>query len=180
MLRSRFALAAAIALLATSAAAEDQSDVAESPDRYETVVLQGRVTWTAEALRRLHGVRTDPEVAEQSLVLETAAGELHPLAEDARGIAFRRDERLREIDVELLGRRHHGSPFIQVVEIRELRDGRRYELDYWCEICAIAMYELKACDCCQGPIELRRRLIEEPPVEKLSPPDEDQPAAEME
>ena len=36
----------------------------------------------------------------------------------------------------------------------------RLELDYWCDICAIAMYELKECECCQGPIELRRRKTE--------------------
>jgi hypothetical protein len=95
------------------------------------------------------------------LVLETPKGELHPLVEDIRGRGFRRDPRFRNIDVELVVRQHPGVPFIQVVRLFQLRDGAKYELDYWCEICSIAMFELKECECCQGPIELRSRKVEE-------------------
>ena len=49
---------------------------------------------------------------------------------------------------------------IQVIRAYELAKGGKFELDYWCEICAIAMFELKECDCCQGPIELRRQRVQ--------------------
>lgn len=111
----------------------------------------------AEALARLHGVKQVPEAAERTLALETADGALHPLIEDVRGRAFRRDERLRKMQVELLVRQHKGSPVVQIVRVYELTKEGKSEVDYWCEICAIAMFELKECDCCQGPIELRRR-----------------------
>ena len=45
------------------------------------------------------------------------------------------------------------------IKVYALQGGQRYELDYWCEICAISMVELKDCDCCQGPIELRRSEV---------------------
>jgi hypothetical protein len=89
--------------------------------------------------------------------LQTKSGELIPLWEDVRGRAFRRDERLRKMEVELLVRRYQGSPVVQVIRVFEVAEGGLYEVDYWCEICAIAMYELKECECCQGPIELRKR-----------------------
>ncbi|MCA9222733.1 MAG: hypothetical protein KDA71_20565, partial [Planctomycetales bacterium] len=79
------------------------------------------------------------------------------IVEDVRGRAFRRDDRLRKMRVELLVRRYAGVPAVQIIRVFELTDEGRFELDYWCDICAIAMFELKACDCCQGPIELRRR-----------------------
>ncbi len=126
---------------------------------HELKRLRGRVVWLAEAQSRLHGIKTVPEAKEHVLALETANGELHPLVEDIRGRAFRRDERLRKIDVELLVRQHHGSPMVQVVQVFELTKDDKYEIDYWCTICSIAMFELKECDCCQGPIEYRRQPV---------------------
>lgn len=140
---------------------------------FTTKALRGRVVWLAEALSRLHGVKTVPEAAERVLVLETSGGDLYPLVEDVRGRAFRRDARLRQMNVELLVRQHAGSPVVQVVRAFELADGGKLELDYWCEICSIALYELKECDCCQGPIELRKRPVDVPPGDNL--PDHPRP-----
>ncbi len=126
---------------------------------YVTTTLRGRVVWLAEAQTRLHGIKTVPEAKERVLALETAQGKLHPLVEDIRGRAFRRDERLRTIEVELLVRQYQGSPMVQVVQVFELTKDGRFEIDYWCTICSIAMFELKECDCCQGPIEFRRQLV---------------------
>ena len=52
--------------------------------------------------------------------------------------------------------------------------GRRQEMDYWCEICSIPMYEIKACECCQADIDLRLRPGKLPaylslPAKKHSP-----------
>jgi hypothetical protein len=132
-------------------------NVAPAEPKVETLTLRGRVGWMRDVLQRRFGVQTVPESRERILCLETAAGEVYPLAEDIRGRAFRVDPRLRDMPVEMEVRRHVGSPMIQVIRLYELRDNERWELDYWCEICAIAMFELKACDCCQGPIDLRRR-----------------------
>jgi hypothetical protein len=65
--------------------------------------------------------------------------------------------------VELVVRRYPGSPFVQVMQLFEIRKDGKYELDYWCDICSIIMYELKDCDCCQGPIELRRTKVSDGP-----------------
>jgi hypothetical protein len=150
-----------IVFVALSYAAEPEQKKAE-PAKQEprTHSLRGRVVWLSEVLARRQ-IKEVPEAAERVLVLETAGGELHPLVEDIRGRGFRRDERLRNIDVELLVRQHPGVPFIQVIRVFQLRDGAKYELDYWCEICSIAMFELKECECCQGPIELRSRKVDE-------------------
>jgi hypothetical protein len=128
--------------------------------KFELQTLRGRVVWMSEALAKQFGIKEVPEVAERLLALRTSDGALHPLVEDVRGRAFRRDPRFRDLEVELLARKYKGSPLLQVVQVFELQKDGKYELDYWCEICSIAMFELKDCECCQGPIELRRRKVE--------------------
>jgi hypothetical protein len=136
----------------------EESEVEAERPRFETETLRGKIVWMSEALERRFGIQSVPEAAELLLALEAQGGRLHPLVEDTRGRAFRRDPRLRNLkDCELFVRRFHDSPMVQVIRLYEHSGGERYELDYWCEICAIAMFELKACDCCQGDIELRRR-----------------------
>ena len=127
---------------------------------YETKSLRGEVLWMADALERRFDVTTVPEAEDRILALETEDGALLPIVEDLRGRAFRKDDRLRDRPVELLVRQFKDSPMIQVVRLYALKPDGKYELDYWCDICAIAMFELKACDCCQGPIELRERKID--------------------
>ncbi len=140
-------------------AAADETPAEQT--KYVTKTLRGRVVWLNEALARRHGVKTVPEAAERVLALETADGQLFPIVEDIRGRSFRRDKRLRNIDVELPVRQYEGSPFVQVIQIFAVKKDGKYELDYWCEICAIAMFELKACDCCQADIELRSRKVKD-------------------
>lgn len=158
MSRTRALLASlCLAVCVCCASADDPKPAA----KFTTKTIRGRVVWLADSLARLHGIKTVPEAAERTLVLETADGALHPLVEDIRGRAFRRDKRLRNIDVELFVRQFDGSPMVQAVRVFELTEGEKLEIDYWCEICSIAMFELKECDCCQGPIELRRRAAKD-------------------
>jgi hypothetical protein len=142
---------------ATAPVADRESRVADSA--YTNLSLRGRVVWLAEALQKRHAIRTVPEARERVLALDVPGGKLHPLVEDTRGRAFRRDERLRGIPLELRVRQYGDSPAVQVIRVFALRGDGKYELDYWCDICAIAMYELQPCDCCQGSIELRARRV---------------------
>jgi hypothetical protein len=127
---------------------------------YTTETHRGHVVFHNEVFEKQTGVPAVPEAKERVLALQSEAGRLLPLLEDVRGRAFRRDERLRQMQVELVVRRYEQSPLLQVIRVFELAKDGRYEIDYWCEICAIAMFEKKDCECCQGPVELRRRKVE--------------------
>ncbi|MBL9123923.1 MAG: hypothetical protein JNG90_09850, partial [Planctomycetaceae bacterium] len=102
---------------------------------------------------------TDPAAAHDVAALETADGEIYPLVRDARGRGFWLDPRLRDRELELYVRQFRGSPVVQIIRVYTLRPEGKYELDYWCDICAIPMYELKACECCQGTTRLRERRV---------------------
>lgn len=159
-LQSYVLAVAVVALLFAPRLAGAEETVDDSPPPYVTKTISGRVVWLAEAMSRLHGIKAVPEARDRLLALETPGGQLHPIVEDVRGRAFRRDERLRKMKVELLVRQHRGLPLVQVVRVFEQTKEGKFEIDYWCEICSIALFELKECDCCQGPIELRRQPVD--------------------
>ena len=119
-------------------------------------LFTGKVVLAQEALKK-RGIKVAEEMKSQA-VLETESGELIPIAADWRGRAFYQDKRLRDRKVELVGYRQPGIPYLQVLGVyfSNSRDEREV-MDYWCDICSIPMYEIKDCECCQGPIRLRYR-----------------------
>jgi len=164
-------LLGALALLAAGAARVPPSEATSStPDaklvdsktasKFTMETLRGRVVWLDEALARKFGVSTEPAAAQSAVALETADGELLPIILDTRGRAFAVDERLRNIDVELFVRRYAGVPMIQVLRTFHVAADGLYELDYWCDVCAISMAILKDCECCQGPTRLREQRVD--------------------
>jgi hypothetical protein len=116
--------------------------------------FQGKVVFTHEALKR-RGVKAYPEELKGQVALETK-DELLPILPDWRGRAFYQDERLRNRDVELIGFRREGLPYLNVLTVYTFdAKSRRQYTDYWCDVCSIPMYEIKPCDCCQQEIRLR-------------------------
>jgi len=136
---------------APSAVAEDQS---EKQDKAHKELLTGQVKFLGPALRA-RGVKAYDEMDKQ-IVLIAENGELVPLVADWRGRAFYQDERLRDRKVQLVVRRRPDNPYAQVLIVYTFDEkGKRKYTDYWCDICSIPMYEIKECECCQGPIRLR-------------------------
>ncbi|RMG35047.1 MAG: hypothetical protein D6725_13165 [Planctomycetota bacterium] len=129
------------------------------------MLLHGRVVFARDALKEL-GIPAYEELDGQ-VVLKTDDGELLPIVPDWRGRAFFQDPRLRNRPVDLVVRRYQRIPYIQVLMIFVREGNKRLYMDYWCDVCSIPMYEIKPCDCCQGPIRLR--LTPRPLPSYLSP-----------
>jgi hypothetical protein len=150
-----------------SAAAKQDSALQVATDakpktdpKHTTETLRGRIVWLGEALKERYGIEGDADAAQSQIALATTDDRLVPLVKDNRGRGFWIDPRLRDFDLELTVRRFEGSPVVQVVRVYTIREGRAYELDYWCDTCSIPMYELKDCECCQGPTRFRERLVD--------------------
>lgn len=141
-------------LLVSPTLAEDKSA------SFTTETIRGKVVFLAEMMQKETGAAVVPEARERVLALRTKEGRFVPLLEDVRARAFRRDERLREMEVELVVRRYAISPLVQVIQVFEIAKDGKFEIDYWCGICSIVMFEKKDCECCQGEVELRRRKVD--------------------
>jgi hypothetical protein len=143
------------------AAADAPDSPPASSAKYSTQKLRGKVVWLDEALKRRYGVSTEPDAAQTLVVLEMADGSLLPIVPDTRGRAFAVDERLRDVELELLVRRYEKVPMIQVIRVLRPTPDGLVEIDYWCDVCAIPMNIRKPCECCQGETQLRERPIDE-------------------
>ncbi|MCA9126691.1 MAG: hypothetical protein KDB22_06390 [Planctomycetales bacterium] len=128
-----------------------------SADEFRVERIRGRVVWLATALKDRFGISTVPEVSTNNLALLSEDGELIPLVENVRARAFRKDKRLVEMDLELVVRRYQRQPFVPILRIYQLENGHRFEIDYWCDVCAIPMYESGPCSCCQDHNRLRKQ-----------------------
>ena len=139
---------------------EPQAEIESESKKFRTVSLRGKVVWLNETLKEKFGMSTVPEAKEQTLALLTGDGQLLPILEDQRGRSFRTDQRLRQMDIELYVRQYAQQPMLQIIRVYELNAGQRFEVDYWCDVCAIIMFESGPCACCQDDNRLRKRLVE--------------------
>lgn len=158
-------LSAAIA--SGDATAPKKSTPAKKPEPKKQL-FTGKVVLLKDALQE-RGIKATNEIDKQ-VVLETPKGELIPIIPDWRGRAFFQDKRLRDRKVDLVGYRHTGVPYLKVLMVFTYnKQGERVYTDYWCDICSIPMYEIKKCECCQGPIRLRFQKQALPGYLKISP-----------
>jgi hypothetical protein len=150
-------------------AGKDDREEGDEGDEPVKALVSGKVVALGEALKQ-RGIKSYAEEIKGQVVLVTLAGEIVPIVPDWRGRAFYQDERLRNRPVDLVVNRRKGVPWVQVLSIFTFDEkGVRNITDYWCDICSIPMYEIKDCECCQGPTRLRFRPQELP--EDLARPD---------
>jgi hypothetical protein len=124
----------------------------------ESVTLQGKVVTLAEALQsRGLGLKLDPDSIAKQVVLLAKDGTVVPLLSDEGSRALFVDERLRNCQSEIKGRRFAGVPYIQVLAFKVELEGRLQTPEYYCDVCAISVPYPRICDCCQGPTTLRAR-----------------------
>ncbi len=148
---------------AKSPAGKAKSPAGKAKSRdFRVQSIRGKVVWYGEALREMLGVNIVDDAMERVLAISTNDGKLLPIIEDLRGRAFRLDERLRQMEVELRVRRYDATPAIQVIRVYEWRDGQKFQVDYWCDVCAIVMFETGPCACCQDHNRLRQRKVQSP------------------
>jgi hypothetical protein len=124
----------------------------------EPVAVKGKVLTLAEALAsRDLKIKPDTEPIAKQVVLLAADGAIIPLLSDDASRALFVDERLRNCQTEIQGRRFGGIPYLQVVSFKVERDGRLRTPEYYCDVCAISVLYPQICPCCQGSMELRMR-----------------------
>ena len=149
--------------LAGPATERDRSGKAADPaQRFTIERMRGQVVWLADVLKAHQGVTVARSAHQNVLALVTEDDHVWPLIEDVRGRSFRRDKRLRDMRVELHVRRYKDVSAVQVLKILQIEDGLKFIVDYWCDVCAIGMFEHGPCDCCQDINRLRKRLAVEP------------------
>jgi hypothetical protein len=94
---------------------------------------------------------------EHRLALKADDGTNYPLVADDESSMFRLYPQLRDRPVKLTGRRLPGTKDLKVDFVQTIKDGKAYDVDFWCEVCQISHQHPGACVCCGDPLELRER-----------------------
>ncbi len=121
---------------------------------FKTEYYKGKVVPLASVLAK-HGAKLDADAAPHWLALVGDDGKVYPLVKDDGARMFFKDARLLNRPMRLTGRLVPGTQLLQVTNVHSYKDGKLHEVYYWCDICSIRGFELHACDCCGGPMELR-------------------------
>lgn len=131
----------------------------QSPDQPETTTLRGRVVCLTEEYARDHKVVAD--CGHRGHVWSLKVGQrLYPFLPTDSAAAIFLDERFRERELSVAARVFQPASFIEVITIQSWRDGKLYNLGYYCEVCNIWTHKPGACDCCQDPVQFKETLPE--------------------
>lgn len=140
--------------LTASVSAQDKAAVAEP----ETITIRGRVVCVTEEYERLYKVAADCGHRGHAYTLKTSAGKLYPFLPTDSAAAIFLDQRYRERELQVTARRFPETGFIEVIRLQSWREGRVYNLGYYCEVCNIWTHKPGPCECCQEPVEFRETL----------------------
>jgi hypothetical protein len=135
---------------------------AEQNTANKYVVLQGRVVFLDEQGRRIDKDQQN-QVSEtpKRFGLESSNGKLYKfLSSDVMTDMFK-SARVRDQELQITA-----SPLaddqIEIVKIRAIRDGKLYDIFYYCEICRITAYGPGPCVCCGAEYEYKETPVAEP------------------
>jgi len=142
--------------------AVDLARAQQKDDKDRAVVLRGHIVSLDE-----QGRRTDKNNSQNSndspqrFGLESSDGSFYRfLSSDVMTEMFR-DARVRaeELQITALARE---SDQIEIVKVRAIREGKLYDIFYYCEVCSITAYGPGPCMCCGKEYELRETPVPEP------------------
>lgn len=114
--------------------------------------FDGKVVPLADALKKL-GAKPDADTAGVTLV--AADGTVYTLVKDAKTRLLFLDKQLHGRDVRLTATALPGTKVLLVVKVQTVKEGKVFDVDYWCDECQLEASEPGACKCCGGPTALR-------------------------
>jgi hypothetical protein len=87
-------------------------------------------------------------------VIQTADQKRYTVSGDEFTRAQMADSRLNGREMELDGH-FTGPDSFEAARLFTVKNGKRYEITYWCDVCSIRTHMPGRCMCCQGPTELQ-------------------------
>lgn len=139
--------------IAQGMAAATSGVSADSSKQEGDVELRGRVVCIPEEMNRLYGADL-PTGHAHLYGFKTAEGTVFTLLRTKNSEAFFADERVRAKELIVRGRLFPGTCILDATPLRTVREGKIYDLYYWCDICAIKTVVPGECMCCQKQVEL--------------------------
>ena len=126
----------------------------------QAVEVRGRVVCLAEEMHRWYEVEL-PTGHPHLYGFKTDDRRYFTLLRNKYSEALFVDQEVQGKELILKGRTFPNTQLLEVSGMRSVKNGVVQDLFYYCTICAIEMISPGKCDCCQGPVELVERPLQE-------------------
>lgn len=114
--------------------------------------IDGKIVPLVDALKKL-GAKPDADTAGVALVAPNGA--VYTLVKDAKTRLLFLDKQLLNREVRLTAKVLPGTFVLHVEKVQTIKNGKVFDVDYWCEECQLAATEPGACKCCGADTALR-------------------------
>ena len=155
--RKQMACALLLVALPLIAAAQEKP---KANDETQKVVLCGHVVCLTEELAQLYKIKPDCEQRGHAYGLKTNDGKLYSFLPTDSAAAIYEDQRVRERELQVTARLFPQASFIEVIKLQSVREGKVYDLFYFCEVCNIETHKPGECACCHALVEFQEMLPE--------------------
>ena len=122
-------------------------------DAHRLVILKGRVVCFDAAG---HAVAPEAECKPDgsSFVLASGDGKQYRFLSGDVETAIFSDPRVRQRELQITGRLHSADQ-VELVKVQSIKDGKLFDIFYYCELCNIKAYAPGLCPCCRNEMEFR-------------------------
>lgn len=134
--------------LFSSSGVVGRSDSIDHPDR---VIVRGRVVCLSEEGKPLTGDCPD---APTLFGFEGNDGKFYKFLPEDTATAMFVDRRVRARELQIVAVARP-KDHLEIIKIQSVREGRLYDLYYFCEVCNITTYAPGLCMCCREEMEFR-------------------------
>jgi rubrerythrin len=126
------------------------------------MVLRGHVTCMDS---RGKAIPVDQECAADSesphLVLHTDDGKSYSFVSTDAQAAMLADTRVRQRLLQITAARHADGQ-LETITVQSIKDGKLYDIYYFCQLCNITTYSPGLCPCCRQELEFKEAPASEP------------------
>ena len=134
-------------VLSLAASAQDNHT-----DHPALVVLRGHVTCLDAQGRKLDSLFGCNDATRFAIL--DKEGALRPVSPSDPNAAIFTDIRVRQRELQVTAKLND-KQLLEIIHVQSIRDGKLYDIYYFCEICNIRTYAPGLCPCCRNELEFR-------------------------
>jgi hypothetical protein len=129
-------------------------------EAYGELVVRGRVVCLSASARGCSS-RVDCGGDVMRFGLAGAEGNCFTFLYTDPATAMFTDARVRSVELQITAQLHPENE-LEIIRIQVLKEGKLYDVHYFCDVCNITAYAPGPCPCCYRELELVERLADNP------------------
>jgi hypothetical protein len=122
-------------------------------DEPTLIVVRGRGV-CLDSLGREADSPFDCDDAKHSFGFESKTGKLYRFVPGDAMSAMFTDIRVRQRELQISARLHSGDR-LELIKVQSVKEGKLYDIFYYCDVCNIKFYAPGLCPCCRNELEFK-------------------------